>query len=214
MLQIDHLAVLCKRLEDGVAAVEAALGTPLAPGGQHEVFGTHNRLLSLGPDTYLEVIAIDPQALRPDRPRWFGLDDFSGPPRLARWIARTDDLDGVARAAGPDLVGPPLSLARGVYAWRMAVRADGQVPFDGVFPTVLQWDGPHPAPMLPDQGLRLTELLVGHPDHAGLADSLARCGAVDPRLRIDAQNTPALSARLSTPRGDVILRPDVTSVPA
>ena len=45
MLRLDHLALSCERLADGVGALEMALGVPLAPGGVHPLMGTHNRLL-------------------------------------------------------------------------------------------------------------------------------------------------------------------------
>ena len=48
-MEIDHLAVTCASLPEGVAWTEARLGLTLAPGGRHERFGTWNRLLSLGP---------------------------------------------------------------------------------------------------------------------------------------------------------------------
>ena len=42
-------------------------------------WGTHNRVMAISsegiPDCYLEVIAIDPEAPEPGRPRWFGLDN-------------------------------------------------------------------------------------------------------------------------------------------
>ena len=91
-LQIDHLVVSASRLADGVAYVEQKLGLRMLPGGKHPDMGTHNALLNLG-ETYLEVIAIDPEANAPDHPRWFNLDNFTGPPRLTNWVARTDDLD-------------------------------------------------------------------------------------------------------------------------
>ena len=49
MAELDHFALSASTLEEGVAAVEAALGVPLAGGGRHEKMGTHNRLLGLGP---------------------------------------------------------------------------------------------------------------------------------------------------------------------
>jgi hypothetical protein len=60
-LRLDHLAISAGTLDEGVAAVEEALGVPLAGGGQHPHMATHNRLLGLG-DLYLEVIAADPAA--------------------------------------------------------------------------------------------------------------------------------------------------------
>jgi len=55
----------------------------MQPGGRHVRYGTHNTLLGLGDDLYLEVIAKDPAAAPYDGPTWFGLDDFTG--RAAPW---------------------------------------------------------------------------------------------------------------------------------
>ncbi|OYW58048.1 MAG: hypothetical protein B7Z31_08625 [Rhodobacterales bacterium 12-65-15] len=110
MLRIDHLAVVAGRLGDGVALVEQALGVTMAGGGKHALMATHNRLLGLG-DLYLEVIAPDPNAPAPDRPRWFDMDRFTGPPRLTHWIAATDDLAAEV-ALGPALPDSGLRLTR------------------------------------------------------------------------------------------------------
>ena len=106
MLWIDHLAVVAGRLEDGVSAVEDLLGVAMAGGGKHPLMGTHNRLLSLG-DLYLEVIAVDPDAPPPGRPRWFDMDRFTGPPLLANWVAGCDDLAAEV-ALGPVGIGTPI----------------------------------------------------------------------------------------------------------
>ncbi|MGB4827632.1 MAG: VOC family protein, partial [Paracoccaceae bacterium] len=53
-LVFDHLAVSALALDEGVAAVEAALAVRLQGGGQHPHMATRNRLLGLG-DLYLEV---------------------------------------------------------------------------------------------------------------------------------------------------------------
>ena len=55
--------------------------------------GTHNRLASLGPTEFLEVIAVDPDAPLPERPRWFGLDRFDDAPRLGTWMLATPDIE-------------------------------------------------------------------------------------------------------------------------
>ena len=44
-------------------------------GGSHPGLGTHNALLSLGDESYLEIIAPDPTQPKPDHPRIFGLDE-------------------------------------------------------------------------------------------------------------------------------------------
>lgn len=118
MLLFDHLAVSAETLEEGVAAIEAALGVALAGGGQHPHMATHNRLLGLG-DLYLEVIAADPAQVAPDWPRWFDLDNFQGRPRLTNWVARSENLSA-ALAASPAGTGTPwrCSAAITVGRWR------------------------------------------------------------------------------------------------
>lgn len=202
MLTLDHLAISCATLAEGTAATEAALGLPLAPGGQHPHMATHNRLLSLGPDLYLEVIAADSSQPRPTWPRWFDLDRFSGPPRLTNWICRTDDLDAELTHA-PEGTGTPVSLQRGDFRWRMAVPATGILPFDNRFPALIQWEGTaHPAPRLPDHGARLKSLHITHPQPDTLRTALSRL--TDPRVTI-AAGEPALRATIATPQGDRVL---------
>src|SRR5215218_4849383 len=119
---LDHLVVTAPTLEAGAAWVEAALGARPGPGGVHERMGTHNLVLSLGPAAYLEVIAINPAAPPPGRPRWFGLDELEpdAPPRLAAWVCRTTDLDALK-----DLPGPIETMTRGPLTWRITVPPDG-----------------------------------------------------------------------------------------
>ena len=203
MLTLDHIAVATERLADGAAAVEGALGLALQPGGRHAAMGTHNRLLSLGAE-YLEVIAIDPEARAPEQPRWFDLDRFAGPARATTWICRCDDL-GAALAAAPAGTGVPWTLERADLRWRMAVPTDGRLPFAGLFPALIQWDGAaHPAPRLADVGARLAGLRLISPGAAGLRAALAPLIA-DPRLEIADGPTPRIEARLATPAGEVVL---------
>jgi len=140
--------------------VEAKLGVATAPGGKHATMGTHNRLLKLDAGRYLEVIAIDPQASAPARPRWFALDTPAMRERLARgpalihWVERTDDI-GLELAGYPDDV-EVLQFSRGPYRWRLAVPRDGRLPADGAAPTLIQWEGSlHPWASLPDSGCSL-----------------------------------------------------------
>lgn len=199
MLVFDHLAVSALTLEEGVQAVEAALGMTLQGGGHHPHMATHNQLLSLG-DLYLEVIAPDPKQPRPGRPRWFDLDRFDGAPRVTNWIARCDDL-AAELAASPLGTGTAVALSRGAYRWEMAVPGDGILPFDGAFPALIHWDGvAHPAQALEDRGVRLTRLEIGHPEASALRAVLA--GRItDARISIVPAPEKALRATFETPHG-------------
>lgn len=208
----DHLVVAARTLEEGAQWLETRCGVPTVPGGRHARMGTHNRLLSLGPGLYLEIIAIDPKAPPPGRPRWFALDSPAMAERLARgpalvhWVARTDDLDG-ARAAHPREVGEILAMARGDFRWRIGVAADGALPAGGAFPTLIQWDGDaHPASAAPDSGCRLEALNVRCPEAQAVRARLATLG-LDPQgpVHFAASDAVGLSAFLRTPGGIVIL---------
>jgi hypothetical protein len=202
-MRLDHLAVSAMTLEEGVAHVEAALGVALAPGGQHPLMATHNRLLGLG-DVYLEMIAADPAAPPPTWPRWFDLDRFSGVPRLTNWIAACDDLEAEL-AQGPDGAGLPVALARGDLRWKMAVPATGRLPFDDAFPALIRWDGTlHPAGLLPDAGVRLLRLEIAHPQAADLRAALDGRLA-DPRVVIVPGPEKAMQASFATPGGTRVL---------
>ncbi len=163
-LQLDHLAICAETLGDGVAYVEDLLQVTLSAGGEHPHMGTYNRLLSLGPEIYLEVIAINPQAPAPAHARWFNLDSFTGTPKLTNWIARCVDLSA-ATARAPAGIGEIVELERGNLKWRMAVPKDGRLPYDGAHPALISWQGSkHPAAGLPDFGCRLQRLEIFHPD--------------------------------------------------
>jgi Glyoxalase-like domain len=197
MRAFDHLAVTAATLGEGVALVEAALGVRLGPGGRHAHMATHNRLLGLGPSDYLEVIAPDPDVPRPPHPRWFRLDERRGPPRLANWVVRVDDLDA-ALAAAPEGAGRAVALERGEFRWRMGVPADGRLPFDDAFPALIEWQGGlKPPDRLAEAGCRLERLEVAHPEAERLRGLV---GLADPRV-VFVTGAAALRATIATPHG-------------
>ena len=201
MWELDHLAVSARTLEEGVAHVEAALGVSLAGGGKHAYMSTHNRVLGLGPSDYLEVIAIDPEAPPVAHPRWFRLDEFSGPPRLTNWICRVPDLE-VALGRAPKGAGRAVALTRGDFRWRMGVPDDGRLPFEDCFPALIEWQGGlKPQDRLADAGCRLLRLEVFHPD----ADALRAQVALSDKRLVFLTGARALRATIDTPHGVRIL---------
>jgi Glyoxalase-like domain len=219
-LALDHLVVAATTLAEGVQWCERKLGVTPGPGGEHPLMGTHNRLLSLATPTfplaYLEIIAINPASTGPQagRKRWFALDEHAlqqrldqHGPQLIHWVARSTALDmhrsGLA-ALGLE-PGEPVAASRpspqGLLQWQLLLRADGMLLHGGALPSLIQWQGPHPAQTMPDSGLGLCGLQLGAALPAGVCQLLhlpgVRC-AKDPA-------SPALTATLKTPLGTVQL---------
>ncbi len=217
--ELDHLIVACARLEDGIDWIEQQLGSRPTPGGQHVTMGTHNALLKLGARSYLEVIAIDPNGIKPSRPRWYALDEpemqaqLTNGPRLITWVVRCESLAN-ACARVPDL-GEIISASRGEFHWKIAVPDTGTLPWGGVLPAAIQWmanegsDGRalHPCDRLEDSSCELVRLQLSHPAAVlgtsgimGLFRELRIVGPVDL-----APGPKMLAATIRTPAGEVVL---------
>lgn len=206
---IDHIAVTAPSLEVGARFVLESLGVQPQPGGEHPRMGTHNLLLRLGETLYLEVIAPDPRAPAPKRPRWFGLDNLQTdtPPRLSTWIARTSDIHAAVAACTEDL-GAIEPMHRGPLDWLITIPANGCVPLDGIAPALIEWPpGVHPAAKLPDFGFNLVELKLFHPDPIRVSRLLASLG-IKEQVTVSKPShgkTADLLAVVETPRGPCIL---------
>jgi hypothetical protein len=174
-LKLDHIAVVATSLEVGLKYVEKQLGISVPPGGQHPKMGTHNHLMSLGGDEYLEIIAIDPDAPKPKHPRWFGFDfPLKKQASLATWIVGTNNIQQTL-ANAPAQIGKAIDMERGNLHWQFSTSEDGRLPFDGACPTLIEWPvGPHPAANMPDLSCRLHMLTISHPKINEIETFLAR----------------------------------------
>jgi hypothetical protein len=210
-VQLDHLVVAARTLDEGSAWCRETLGFEAETGGRHALMGTHNRVFSIASDAfdsaYFEIIAIDPDAPAPARARWFGLDtlDLHDGPRLVHWVARTDALLpmlAALRAAGHD-PGRVLEASRptpqGLLEWRIVVRDDGALLAGGALPTLIAWGERHPAASMAASGVTLRSIAL-----RGVSDEVVRALAL-PRAWLGSGSVPALTATLDTPRGAVSL---------
>jgi hypothetical protein len=214
-LELDHLVVAARTLDEGAQWCAATFGVPPAAGGRHDFMATHNRVFEIAsasfPRAYLEIIAIDPRSPRPARPRWFDLDDahlqraLARGPQLVHWVARCA---GIADARAALLAGgidcgdvEPARRATpsGWLRWQISVRADGHRPLAGAAPALIEWGDAHPTDALPRSGVALQSLRVsGWP--VALQPLLPGAVASEPRA-----GAAPISAVLSGPRGLVTL---------
>jgi len=230
--QIDHLVVAATSLEQGVQWCEALFGITPALGGEHALFGTHNRLFKIATPkfsmAYFEIIAINPEAIRPKKTtslhphRWFDLDNpelqksISKEPRLIHFVASTTDIKAARMALRMEGIdrGPAIHAERqtskGLLHWQISVRADGQRLFDGTLPTLIQWGKPdateplrlHPRNTLPRSGVTLQSIDITHPSAEKLQAAYTSIGLNG----ISISEGPAnIKATLKTPKGIVVL---------
>jgi hypothetical protein len=210
MAEIDHIVIGARTLEEGAAYVEAHLGVRPAGGGRHEGVGTHNLLLGLGRDRYLEVIAPDPEQPDPPHPRPFDLDEpgmklmLEAEPRLIAWVARTPVLDAVVTRLGTHHAGAIRAMKRGKLSWRIAMPPQMQ-DMGNLIPALIQWDdGKGAAPKLSDSGIRLTALEAEHPEVDGLRNALAGRG-LEEAMKLRRSPHARLIARFARPDGTEVV---------
>ncbi|PUE30544.1 VOC family protein [Limnohabitans sp. Jir72] len=227
--QIDHLVVMASTLEAGVAWCEATLGITPAAGGEHEKYGTHNRLFKIAspkhPLAYFEIIAINPDAVTAKRSnvaRWFDMDDkalqkaVAQEPRLVTFVASTDDIKTARHTLRTQeiergqIVHASRKSNKGTLNWQITVREDGERLFNGCLPTLIQWgklDAAeplrlHPRNSLPRSGVTLQSIAISHPSGPKLQAAYEAIGLQGIAIETGPAN---ITATLQTPKGLVQL---------
>ena len=204
--RFDHLVITAASLAAGTDWVSTRLGVRPGPGGRHPRMGTHNTLLRLGADAYLEALAIDREAPAPGRPRWFALDDpaSTAATRLAGWVVRVDDIEAAA-AAAPVSPGTIETMTRGDLAWRITIPPDGRPPWEGALPMLIEWPpGRHPTATMAESGCSLEALQIRHPEAVALRAFLRHIGLVGLECSVEPGTTRLIS-HVRTPRGRGLL---------
>ena len=206
---LDHIVVTAPTLKSGVEWVRDALDATPEYGGMHPRMGTHNCLLNMGGQTYLEVIAPDPNAPVSDRPRWFELDSLErdSSPRLAAWVARTSDIKATVSACSERL-GVIEPMSRGELNWLITVTDDGTLMLGGIAPILIEWHtATHPSARMRDSDCRLLRLDLHHPE-ADRVEELLRSIGLDSNVDVKplaAGSNPRLTAVIQTARGQMTL---------
>jgi len=211
--KLDHIVIGAATLKQGVDYIKSLLEVDIPEGGEHPLMGTHNHLIQLGNDTFLEVIAINPDAPAPKCPRWYGLDDpfvrekLEQRPRLLTWVVSTNDISKLQSQASFTF-GEAVLVSRDDLTWHFAIPDDGRILAGGMLPYLIQWHtDSHPSRRMADTGCRLIKLEIHHPYSDWLSSILSDIGAkhlvgVHPLERTSA---PFLSVHLETPTGIKVL---------
>lgn len=89
--KVDHIVLVVPNLSQGIAYLQDLTGVLCTTGGKHPQFGTHNALLKIGKEIYLEVLAPDPSNPKTEK-RWMGVDLIQEP-RITRLALKSRNID-------------------------------------------------------------------------------------------------------------------------
>ena len=199
---LDHLILGIDDLERGIAEFTRLTGLEPQRGGQHPGRGTENALISLGDESYLEILAPTPASRESSTSAW--------PTRLtpSGWALRAANLAAVLgrlREASFEVVGPIAGSRKradgSVLQWQSGgARGSGleRAPF------FIQWsaDTKHPSATSPG-GCRLGTFEVTAPDPKPLEAFFAAA-----RYRAVVKTGPSgMRMTLQCPKGEVSFAP-------
>jgi len=220
-LTLDHLVYGVPDLSEAIDDFEKRLGLSPMLGGRHAGLGTHNAILPLEGESYVELIASDPDGPTPNQPRPFGLDTLCEP-RLVTWAVRSRAIETDVQHAREQGFDPGIVFTMSrtepdgeTLEWKLSLLPK---PFgDGLVPFVIDWGkSRHPAaaPRIPSEAQthnpdddptsygKLSTFSATHPDPAPIRAALHALGV---SLDIQPGTIAGLSARLTGPAGSIAL---------
>jgi catechol 2,3-dioxygenase-like lactoylglutathione lyase family enzyme len=201
--RIDHILLGVGDLDRGVEFLAKITGVRPVYGGKHPG-GTHNALLSLGDDTYLELIAIQPGVRAPEG--WQHLIGLAEPSPVG-WAVSAPDAPALRQeleragfaltAAEPGSRTTPSGQKLQWEAFGVAETLE-QAPFFIVWSTATA----HPATTSP-AGCKLRRFLISTPDAQKLQKLVH---ALSLPVEIAPAATAAFSLALDCPQGPVTFK--------
>jgi len=208
----DHFVVGIDDLEKGIELFGNLTGVKAAPGGIHPHIGTCNALVSLGKQSYLEIIAPNPladPALLDLKLKTQFMDPLRGMDSLTPylWAIGSFDLDqtvALLAAKGISLSNPENGSRKKPNGepleWRASFVSQPAFP---AAPFFIQWLDPSIAPPVDSpSGCLLESFCVAGPELA-LLETIAQ--TLDLEVQTGYSPKPRIEVVLNCPRGQVTL---------
>lgn len=205
MHTLDHLMWEELTLEAGETRFAEATGIKPTFGGKHSHSGTHNSLLSLGYEVYLEIISLDPEHPRTAETLRSAPPDFA--PKLIAFGVKATDLDYVERLVAKSglEVAQRHDITRQSFSgevWRWETLVVGGHTFENCLPFFTQSSNALHTSETSPKGCELLEFLVCHPEYKTLLRLYEEMEIGVPVIQAEH---PHLRAILQTPKGLVEL---------
>jgi len=203
---IDHIVYAVANLEHGIERFTKATGLEVYPGGEHPDWGTHNALVRIGEQTYLEFLAKNKSAEPMHSQTWMGLDILEED-KITRWALATNDVEREARflkkydeKLSTIGIGSRASKDGSTLNWLMTnVLPSPEVE---VAPFLLDWkNSKHPTVGLP-LDCSIKSFIIEHPESELLKKLLEK---LDCPIEVYSANESSLKLVLDTPKGLITL---------
>jgi len=194
MHKLDHIVFGARSLEEGTNFIEKKLDIKLSEVGYHDFMGTHNRVVKVDKDIYLEVIAIDPSSKSPNENRWFNLDNpilqkkLEYSPQMIGYVIETKDKEILKHFCAP------IKASRGNYKWNFAMPNlesnffNKKLFENGIIPSLINWKSNKPVHEMKNNQLSLNkieiEILDNQMEYKKIMDTL---GGIE-KLRFSGKN--------------------------
>ena len=150
MHKLDHIVFGASTLEEGTEFVESILQEKLSDIGYHKDMGTHNRVIKISDEVYLEVVAINPEMQKIKKRRWFNLDN----PNLQKKLQKSPQIIGYVveknNKTPQEYYDPFFNASRANYRWKFAMPnyrnkdLDIEIIEKGIIPSLISWKGEKP----------------------------------------------------------------------
>ena len=207
--RIDHIVIGAANLTSGTKILETKLSTKFSPGGEHKIMGTHNKLLKLQSNIYLEVIANNPNVDKPSRQRWFSLDEartkekIKHSPRALCWVLEVKNIENTVKKCGYN-PGEILQISRGELTWKITAQSNGRLSENGVLPALIEWQSDqHPSKKLTNSNVSLNKLSLFHPEPYKIKNIISNLIESD-LIRV-SEGMPKIELILTTQNGKVVI---------
>ncbi len=150
MHELDHIVFGAINLEEGTLFVESILQAKLSDIGYHKDMGTHNRVIRISEDVYLEVIAIDPKMKKLKNRKWFNLDNLNlqsklkKSPQIIGYVIKNNHMKL------SKYYDPFFEASRANYKWKFAMPTckknilDSEIIETGIIPSLISWKSEKP----------------------------------------------------------------------
>ncbi len=201
---IDHIVYCTHDLSQGIDHIESLIGVKATYGGRHLKRGTHNANIKIGTNSYLEILAPDPDNQDIKAPRWMGID-LIDKPKITRWAIKSNNINNhseILRNYNPEYgiiqLGERALADGAILKWSLTDPLN--TPEVEAMPFLLDWKKSIHPTLHMNQLCSITSIGLNHPEpeHLGLF-----INKLELNIPIIKSKFRAITITLSTPKGIV-----------